>query len=83
MTKKTERTEDQTEEKSRLVGHLTYLPHREKGCGSRVGPVFSTSRDDCKSVLVESIPLRHLEDMQRGEVGSFFLWDRKEKDGSA
>ena len=82
MTKKTERTEDQTEEKSRLVGHLTYLPYREKGYGSRVGPVFSTSREDCRSVLVESIPLRLLQDMQRGEVGSFFLWERKEGGGA-
>lgn len=55
MTKKNENTETQTEEKNRLVGHLSYLPHREKGYGSRIGPVFSTSRDDCKSLLVESM----------------------------
>ncbi len=78
MTKKTEKAEEQTEEKSRLVGHLTYLPSRTKGYGTRIGPVFSTSREDCKSVVVESIPLDLIRDMQRGEVGAFFIWDKKE-----
>lgn len=82
MTKKTENTEAQTGEKNRLVGHLTYLPHREKGYGSRIGPVFSTSRDDCKSLLVESIPMRLVQDVQRGEIGSFFIWDKKEEAGA-
>ena len=79
MTKK---TENQTEEKGRLVGHLSYLPHRAKGYGSRIGPVFSTSREDCKTLLVESIPLALVRDIQCGEVGSFFIWDRKEEGGA-
>lgn len=78
MTKKTEKPEAGTEEKSRLVGYLTYLPHREKGYGTRIGPVFATSREDCKSLLVESVPMRLIQDVQRGEIGSFFIWDRKE-----
>ena len=49
-----------------------------KGYGVRIGPVFSTSREDCRSVVAESIPLDLICDMQRGEVGSFFIWDRKE-----
>ena len=81
-TKKTENTQTQTEEKNRPVGYLTYLPYREKGYGSRIGPVFATSRQDCKSLLVESVPLRLIQDMQRGEVGSFFIWDRKEEAGA-
>jgi hypothetical protein len=82
MTKKTEKTETQTEGKNRLVGKLTYLPHRSNGYGTAIGPVFSTSREDCKSVVVESIPLDLIRDLQRGEVGAFFIWDRKEESGA-
>jgi hypothetical protein len=79
MTKK---TETQTEEKGRLLGHLSYLPHRAKGYGSRIGPVFTTSRPDCKALVVESIPLALVRDLQCGEVGSFFIWDRKDEGGA-
>ena len=43
MTKK---NETQTQEKNRPIGHLTYLPYREKGNSSRIGPVFATRRED-------------------------------------
>jgi len=76
-------TENQTQEKNRLIGHLTYLPYREKGNGSRIGPVFSTKREDCKSVVVESIPMRLVQDMQQGNLGSFFIWGAKEKESEA
>jgi hypothetical protein len=33
-------------------------------------------------VLVESIPLDLIRDMQRGEVGAFFIWERKEEAGA-
>jgi hypothetical protein len=71
-----------TTEKKKPIGYLTYLPYREDGNGSRIGPVFGTKRDDCKSLLVESIPMRLVQDIQRGDVGSFFIWDVKpeEKD---
>lgn len=82
MTKKTEKQEVQPEEKSRLAGHLTYLPCRSKGYGTTIGPVFSTSREDCKSLVVESIPLALIRDIQRGEVGSFFLWNRNGEAGA-
>lgn len=77
----TKATENQTAEKNRLIGHLTYLPYREKGNGVRVGPVFSTKREDCQSVVFESVPMRLIQDVQRGEIGSFFIWSKKE--GSA
>lgn len=54
MTKKAEKTETQTGEKNRLLGHLIYLPHREKGYGTRIGPVFSTSHQDCRSLVVKA-----------------------------
>ena len=80
MTKK---NENQTQEKNKLVGHLTYLPYRENGNGSRIGPVFSTRNEACKSLLVESVPMRLIQDVQRGEIGSFFIWDVKEKEAGA
>lgn len=79
----TTKNETQTQEKNRLIGHLTYLPYREKGNSHRIGPVFSTRREDCKSVVVENIPLRLIQDMQQGEIGSFFIWDVKEKETGA
>lgn len=82
MTKKTQQPEAQGEHKSRLAGNLSYLPFRSKGYGTRIGPVFSTSREDCRSVLIESIPLDLIRDIQRGEIGSFFLWDVKEEGGA-
>ena len=80
MTKTQKQT--QASEKNRLIGRLTYLPYGSNGHGSEIGPVFSTSRGDCRQVLVESIPLALVRDLQRGEVGSFFLWDRKEEAGA-
>ena len=81
MTKKNETQE--TQEKNRPIGHLTYLPYREKGNSSRIGPVFATRREDCQSVVVENVPVRLIQDMQRGELGSFFIWNVKEKEASA
>ncbi len=75
--------ENQTHTKNKLIGHLTYLPYRENGNGSRIGPLFSTKREDCTSLVVESVPMRLIQDMQRGEIGSFFIWNVKEKDASA
>lgn len=77
MTNETENTE-----KNRLVGRLSYLPYRAKGYGTTIGPVFSTSRTECRSVKVESIPMDLIRDMQRGEIGSFFIWDIKEEAGA-
>ena len=76
-------TENQTQEKNRPIGHLTYLPYREKGNSSRIGPVFATKREECKSVVVENVPMRLIQDMQQGNLGSFFIWDVKEKEESA
>ena len=76
-------TENRTQEKNRPIGHLTYLPYREKGNSSRIGPVFTTKREDCKNVVVENVPVRLIQDMQQGNLGSFFIWDVKEKEESA
>ena len=78
MTKKNE-----TKEKNRPVGYLTYLPYRENGNSSRIGPVFTTRNEECKSVVVENVPMRLIQDLQRGDLGSFFIWDVKEKEASA
>ena len=75
--------ENHTAEKTRPIGHLTYLPYKEKGNSSRIGPVFATKREDCQSVVVENVPLRLIQDMQEGNIGSFFIWDVKEKEESA
>ncbi len=75
--------ENQTQEKNRPIGHLTYLPYREKGNSSRIGPVFATKREECKSVIVENVPMRLIQDMQQGNLGSFFIWDVKENEASA
>ena len=80
MTKK---NETQTQEKNRPIGHLTYLPYREKGNSSRIGPVFATRREDCQSVVVENVPVRLIQDMQQGNLGSFFIWDVKEQEAGA
>ena len=69
--------------KNRPIGHLTYLPYREKGNSSRIGTVFATKRKDCKNVVVENVPVRLVQDMQQGNLGSFFIWDVKEKGESA
>jgi hypothetical protein len=82
MTKKTERTETQTTEKSKLIGRLSYLPYGARGYGTSIGPVFSTSNPACEQVVVESIPLDLIRDIQRGQVGSFFIWERKEEAGA-
>lgn len=74
----TTKKENQTQGKNLPIGHLTYLPYRENGNGSRIGPVFSTRNDACKSLVVESVPMRLIQDLQRGELGSFFIWDVKE-----
>lgn len=75
--------ENQTSENKRPTGHLTYLPYKEKGNSSRIGPVFATKREDCQSVVVENVPLRLIQDMQKGNIGSFFIWDVKEKEAGA
>ncbi len=75
--------ENQTQTKNKLIGHLTYLPYREKGNGSRIGPLFSTKNEDCTSLVVESVPMRLIQDLQRGDLGSFFIWDAKEKEEGA
>ena len=75
MSKK---NESQTQEKNLPIGYLTYLPYRENGNSSRIGPVFSTRNESCKSVVVETVPMRLIQDMQRGDLGSFFIWDAKE-----
>ena len=75
--------ETQNTEKNVLLGQLTYLPYKSKGFGHRVGPVFSTSRDDCQSLVPENVPLKLIQDMQDGNLGSFFLWKTKEKEVSA
>jgi len=75
MSKK---NENQTQEKNLPIGYLTYLPHRENGNSIRIGPVFATRRDECKSVVVENVPMRLIQDLQRGDLGSFFIWDAKE-----
>ena len=75
--------ENQTQEKNRPIGHLTYLPYREKGNSSRIGPVFATKREDCKNVVVENVPVRLIQDLQQGNLGSFFIWDVKDKGESA
>lgn len=72
-------TEKQTQESNLPIGYLTYLPYREKGNSSRIGPVFTTRRKECKSVVVENVPMRLIQDMQQGDLGSFFIWDVKEK----
>ncbi len=71
-----------TTEPKKPTGYLTYLPARERGNGSRIGPVFGTKREDCKSLVVESIPMRLVQDLQRGEVGSFFIWDVNDGGGA-
>ena len=76
-------TKNQTQEKNQPIGYLTYLPHRENGNSSRIGPVFTTRNEACKSVVVENVPMRLIQDMNRGELGSFFIWDAKEKEASA
>ena len=80
MSKK---NENQTQEKNLPIGYLTYLPHRENGNASRIGPVFATRREECKSVVVENVPMRLIQDLQRGDLGSFFIWDAKENGESA
>ena len=30
------------------------------------------------SVVVENVPMRLIQDLQRGDLGSFFIWDAKE-----
>jgi hypothetical protein len=84
MTKKNEtKDENEAQEKGVLLGHLTYLPYKEKGNSSRIGPVFSTRREDCQSVVVESVPMRLIQDMNEGNIGSFFIWAKKSKGASA
>ena len=80
MSKK---NENQTQEKNLPIGYLTYLPHRENGNSSRIGPVFATRREDCQSVVVENVPVRLIQDMQQGNLGSFFIWDVKEQEAGA
>jgi hypothetical protein len=80
MTKKTAKAETQTAEKNKLIGRLSYLPYGARGYGTSIGPVFSTSNPDCEQVVVESIPLDLIRDIHRGQVGAFFIWERKEKE---
>ena len=79
----TTKTKTQAQEKNLPIGYLTYLPHRENGNSSRIGPVFATRREECKSVVVENVPMRLIQDLQRGDLGSFFIWDVKETEESA
>ena len=79
----TTKNKTQTQDKNRPIGYLTYLPYRENGNSSRIGPVFATKREECKSVLVENVPMRLIQDLQRGDLGSFFIWDVKENEESA
>ena len=75
-------TEKQTQESNESnlpIGYLTYLPYREKGNSSRIGPVFTTRNEECKSVVVENVPVRLIQDMQLGNLGSFFIWAAKKK----
>ena len=72
-------TKNQTQERNLPIGYLTYLPYRENGNASRIGPVFATKREECKSVIVENVPMRLIQDLHRGDLGSFFIWDVKEK----
>ena len=76
-------TKNQTKEKNHPIGYLTYLPYRENGNSSRIGPVFATRREECKSVVDENVPMRLIQDLQRGDLGSFFIWDAKENGESA
>ena len=79
----TTKNKTQTQDKNRPIGYLTYLPYRENGNSSRIGPVFATKREECKSVVVENVPMRLIQDLQRGDLGSFFIWDVKENEESA
>ena len=79
----TNENQTQTQEKNHPIGYLTYLPHRENGNSSRIGPVFATRRKECKSVVIENVPMRLIQDLQRGDLGSFFIWDAKETGESA
>ena len=78
MTTKNQETTNQNE-KNHPIGYLTYLPYREKGNSSRIGPVFTTRNEECKSVVVENVPVRLIQDMQLGNLGSFFIWNAKKK----
>lgn len=82
MTKKTEKPETEATEKNKLVARLSYLPYGARGYGTAIGPVFSTSNDQCRQVVVESVPLDLIRDIQRGQVGSFFIWERKDEAGA-
>lgn len=73
----------ETKQKKMPIAHLTYLPYKEKGVYNRVGPIFATKREDCKSLLVENIPVRLIQDINEGNLGSFFIYDQKDKEESA
>jgi hypothetical protein len=76
MTKKNEKPEAQTEEKNKLVARLSYLPYGARGYGTAIGPVFSTSDDQCRQVLVESIPL-DLIGRRAPQAGLYGLFRRR------
>lgn len=82
MTYQTEKHEPAKTEKNKLLGRLTYVPNGSKGYGVNIGPVFSTSREGCQAVKVESIPLDLIRDAKDGQLGAFFIWAPKDEAGA-
>lgn len=76
-------TKKHTREKNRPVGRISYLPYGAKGYGTTFAAVFATSRPDCQSIALDNVPMDFILDKQRGMIGSFFIWEVKEKESGA